>query len=114
MSQEEKKSLLNPVGVVRKIQTYPSGTMGIAVVDLSLAPAGSELYVQPSEGRLRLEVEVANDNATKWKNALGAEQERNKQLRDEVRQARELLRRCASFQLNPDLNGAIEQFLLQD
>lgn len=75
---------------------------------------GTELFVQPSEGRLKLEIEVANDNVLKWQNALGVQQERNKQLRDEVLHARELLRRCASFQLNPDLNGAIEQFLLQD
>lgn len=47
---------------------------------------GTELYVQPSEGRLKLEVEVANDNALKWQNALGIQQERNKQLRDEVRE----------------------------
>lgn len=95
---ENKKSVLNPIGkVICAAQAATGGTIGIAQVDLSLAPEGTELYVQPSEGRLKLEVEVANDNALKWQNALGIQQERNKQLRDEVRQARELLRRCASF-----------------
>lgn len=30
---------------------------------------GTELYVQPSESRLKLEIEVANDNALKWQQA---------------------------------------------
>lgn len=70
--------------------------------------------MQPSAGRLKLEVEVANDNALGWKNALGLQQERNKQLRTDLREARALLNRCASFELNPDLKASIDRFLLQD
>lgn len=110
---QNKKSVLNPVGKAQAILVGET-TMTMVLCDQSLVPVGTELYVKPSEGRLKLEIEVANDNALKWQNALGTQQARNKQLRVEVRQARELLRRCASFQLNPDLNGAIEQFLLQD
>lgn len=118
MSQEEKKSLLNPVGKVTTIQYDFPGigmmTLGTALIDLSLAPEGTELFVQPSESRLRLEVEVANDNATKWKKALNQQQDFNVQLRIDLREARALLRRCASFDLNPDLNGSIERFLAKD
>lgn len=111
----DKKSVLNPVGkVVCRLETPHGGTTGIAQVDLSLAPVGTELYVQPSEGRLKLEIEVANDNALAWQKALSAEQVRNKQLRTDLQEARALLQRSGSFELNADLNHRIEQFLRQD
>lgn len=97
MSQEQKNSLLDPVGkVLCQAQTAGGGMIGIAQVNLSLAPVGCELYVQPSEGRLKLEVEVANDNAMHWKHTLMTCQAQKKRLR-------EALRKIASIQDN--LNG---------
>lgn len=46
---------------------------------------GCELYVQPSEGRLKLEVEVANDNAMHWKHTLMTCQAQKKRLREALR-----------------------------
>lgn len=39
----------------------------IAIFDASQVPEGSELYVTPSDSRLSLEVEVANENAAHHK-----------------------------------------------
>ena len=120
MSNQEKKnslpgdSKLNPVGKVICAMPQDGVAIGIAQVDLSLAPVGCELYVQPSEGRLKLEVEVANDNAMHWKRGLKLQQERNRQIREDLRDARALLIRCASFELNPKLKEEIDGFLLKD
>jgi len=44
---------------------------------------GCELYVQPKDSRLNLEVKVANANALHWKKALQEANDRNHQLRQE-------------------------------
>ena len=109
-------SLLNPVGIVAKIPTGPmtrgeQTMIGIAHIDLSLAPEGTELFVQPSEGRLKLEIEVANDNALKWQDALKEQVARSTRLRCDLDKARTLLRRAASFTLYPDLQRDIDALL---
>lgn len=95
MSQEEKKSLLNPVGKVTTIKYNFPGigemTLGTALIDLSLAPEGSELYVQPSEGRLRLEVEVANDNAQNWRKRFEQQAEFSQKLLQSTAEVKALL-----------------------
>ena len=56
---------------------------------------GCELYVQPKDSRLKLEVEVANENAMHWKGNLEKAHNANSALRKEVRQMATLLRRLA-------------------
>lgn len=53
---------------------------------------GCELYVQPKDSRLTLEIQVANDNALHWKVALGKANIRNAELRTETYRLRDLLR----------------------
>lgn len=89
MSQEEKKSLFAPVGKAQKFRSMNGEvTMTLAIFDASQVPEGSDLYVQPKDSRLKLEIEVANDNALHWKNALGLANERNRQQRKENRDLR--------------------------
>lgn len=54
---------------------------------------GCELYVQPSEGRLKLEDKVANDNALYYKGGLQKANERNSNLRKRLAIAEALLGR---------------------
>lgn len=124
MSNQEKKnslpedSRLNPVGVVSAIQSYPqmrggTTTIGVAHVDLSLAPVGSELYVKPSVGRLTCEVQVANDNALHWKEGLNKANIRTAEQRTEkykvMAQLREVGRRFNNGTLTAaDVANAIE------
>jgi hypothetical protein len=92
----EQNSVLNPVGKVQTMTvTFPQigeMTIGVAHVDLNRAPEGSELYVHPKEGRLKLEVDVANANALGWKQALDAANIRVAELRTEKYRLRELVR----------------------
>lgn len=81
--------------VIAAAQVATGGMIGIAQVDLSLAPVGSELYVQPSEGRLRLELEVANDNAMSWKRSLETQHTANTKLRQRCARLEALLRNLA-------------------
>lgn len=67
--------------------------------------------MQPSEGRLKLEIEVANDNALKWQNALHTQVARSTNLRMDLEKAVALLRRAGSFELNLDLQRSIEEFI---
>ncbi len=91
-NQEEKNSVLKPVGKVLCVaQTATGGMIGIAQVDINLAPVGTELFVQPSEGRLKLEIEVANENALHWQKALRDANERITELRNEKYRLRDLL-----------------------
>lgn len=91
-------SLLNPVGkVLCQAQAATGGMIGIAQVDLALAPVGSVLYVQPSEGRLTCEVEVANANALHWKAGLEQAHIRVAELRTVKYQLRALLRSTILF-----------------
>lgn len=93
MSNSEKNSLLNPVGKVLCLaQTMTGETIGIAQVNASLAPVGSELFVQPSVGRLKLEVEVANENALHWQDGLRKANVLAAELRTEKYRLRDLLR----------------------
>lgn len=94
----EKISLLSSVGkVLCQAQTATGVTIGIAQVDLSLAPVGSELYVQPKDSRLKLEVEVANENALHWQEGLRKANEQCREKRTELNRCRELLRRVHSL-----------------
>lgn len=93
MSNSEKNSLLNPVGKVLCLaQTMTGETIGIAQVNASLAPVGCELFVQPSVGRLKLEVEVANENALHWQDGLRKANVLAAELRTEKYRLRDLLR----------------------
>lgn len=99
MSNQVKKnslpndSMLNPVGkVLCQAQSATGGTIGVAQVNLALAPVGSELYVRPSEGRLTCEVEVANANALHWKAGLEQANIRNAELRTVKYQLRAFIR----------------------
>lgn len=98
-NQMKKNSLpndskLNPVGkVLCEAMIATGGTIGIAQVNLALAPVGSVLYVQPSAGRLTCEVEVANANALHWQDGLKNANERNSTLRKRLALAEALLSR---------------------
>ena len=58
---------------------------------------GSELFVQPSVGRLRLEVEVANENALHWQDGLRKANVRAAELRTQLYRTRDLLRQVHSL-----------------
>lgn len=93
MSNNEKNSLLNPVGKVLCLaQTMTGETIGIAQVNASLAPVGCELFVQPKDSRLKLEVEVANENALHWQDGLRKANVLAAELRTEKYRLRDLLR----------------------
>lgn len=81
MNQVEKKSLVAPVGkaMMLGLPILQTGKT-IAIFDESQVPEGTELYVQPSEGRLKLEVQVANDNATKWRKLFEQQTDMSKKL----------------------------------
>lgn len=124
MSQQDKRSLLNPVGKVTTIKYNFPGigevTLGTALIDLSLAPEGSELYVQPSEDRLRLEVEVADANASGWKKALEEAHDRIRKLRGramhleaELKRARKLLLNIHDSQFPSSYSDDIREFLFK-
>jgi len=94
----DSKSVLAPVGkVIVAAQTATGNQIGIAQVDLSLAPVGSELFVQPSVGRLKLEVEVANENALHWQDGLRKANVRAAELRTQLYRTRDLLRQVHSL-----------------
>ncbi|MNQ24773.1 hypothetical protein D3C85_379770 [compost metagenome] len=94
----DSNSVLRPVGkVICEAMVATGGTIGIAQVNLSLAPVGCELYVQPKDSRLKLEVEVANDNALHWQEGLRKANTRNSEVRSELRRCQELLRRVHSL-----------------
>lgn len=98
MSNNEKNSLLNPVGkVICLAQTASGETIGIAQVNASLAAVGCELYVQPKDSRLKLEVEVANENALHWQNGLKKANILAAELRTEKYRLRDLLRATKLF-----------------
>lgn len=118
MSNQVKKnslpndSMLNPVGkVLCQAQSATGGTIGVAQVNLALAPVGSELYVRPSEGRLTCEVEVANANALHWKAGLEQANERNAENRMLLNRARQIMRRVAEYGVSPAIKGDINKFL---
>ena len=94
----DSKSVLAPVGkVICEAMVATGGTVGIAQVDISRAPVGSELFVQPSVGRLRLEVEVANENALHWQDGLRKANVRAAELRTQLYRTRDLLRQVHSL-----------------
>lgn len=108
---EPVKSILAPVGVASPMTGTPQWTM--AVFDAKDVPAGTELYVQPSEGRLKLEVEVANENAVHWRQQLTTANLQIATMRTELYrtkgQLREISRRFNNGTLTaPDLTQAIE------
>lgn len=89
----EKSKLREPVGKVSALPDLTTGKMtGVAIIDLDLAPEGSELYVQPSVSRLTLEVEVATDNALHWRDQLSKSQDNYRAVRDSLREAQRILR----------------------
>lgn len=77
---DSKKSLLEPVGIAQAMQGT-NGGFTMAVFQASQVPVDCELYVQPKDSRLRLEVEIANENALHWKDGLSHANERCAQLR---------------------------------
>lgn len=84
----EKSKLREPVGKVSALPDPTTGKMtGVAIIDLDLAPEGSELYVQPSVSRLTLEVEVAVDNAIHWRESLAKAQRELRHVRGQLREA---------------------------
>ena len=91
---EQKNSLLNSVGKAESFgkDLFPTGKT-IAVFEASQVPVGTELFVQPSDSRLTLEVLVANDNAKHWKDSLSQTNARNKILRVKLARAQDMLRR---------------------
>lgn len=107
---QNQHSLLNPVGKAQSI-LVGTKTMTMVLCEPSVVPEGTELFVQPSEGRLKLEVEVANDNAQKWKACHQSQLEANSVILKKLSVARTLLRRAASFTLNPDLQRDIDALL---
>lgn len=92
MSQEQKKSLTLPVAVAEAMPGT-NGGFTMAVFPADQVPVGCELYVQPKGSRLRLEVEVANENALHWKDGLQKANERNSNLRKRLAIAEALLGR---------------------
>lgn len=101
----EKNSLLEPVGKVLCLAETPNGSMiGIAQVNASLAPVGSELYVQPKDSRLKLEVAVANENALHHKKVC---EDRG----EWIHKARKLLRRAQENGMPSVLAEDIKKFL---
>lgn len=104
-NQEKKNSLFQPVGKAQAM-TGTNVAWTMAVFEGSQVPVDAELYLQPSEGRLKLEVEVANDNALHWHNNLVATQGKYKLARMRVRQ---LERRKIS--LEAELKRAKEMLL---
>lgn len=104
--------MLNSVGkVLCQAQSATGGTIGIAQVNLALAPVGSVLYVQPSEGRLTCEVEVANANALHWKAGLEQSNERNAENRMLLNRARQIMRQVKEYGVPSVLMGDINKFL---
>lgn len=106
--------------VICEAMAATGGTIGIAQVGLSQAPVGSELYVTPSDKRLSLEVEVANDNAQHWQDGLNKANARNTGLRKQLYRSRDLLRRVHSLvnqnnvdvrtpAIGEELGGLLEQ-----
>lgn len=99
-----------PVGKVTamKVEFPQIGemTIGIAQVDLNLAPVGSELFVTPSDKRLMLELEVANENAAHH-------QQQCVKRGDALHVYRKLLRKLAqpASGLAPDLVAEINRTL---
>lgn len=89
----EKSKLREPVGKVSTLLDPTTGKMtGVAIVNLDQAPEGSELYVQPNDSRLALEVEVATENALHWRDQLSKSQENYRAVRDSLREAQKMLR----------------------
>lgn len=76
---KEKNSLLNPVGKASPMPGTPAWTM--AIFEANTVPEGTELFVQPKDSRLTLEIQVANDNALHWHTAYKNLAERHSQLR---------------------------------
>lgn len=102
MDTQNKHSLLTPVGVVAAIPTSTAirggqTMIGVAHIDLSLAPVGTELFVQPSESKLRLEIEVANENALHWQNCYNRTNTRVAQQRTEKYKALGEVRELKQF-----------------
>lgn len=110
---QNKNSVLNPVGKAQAILVGET-MMSMVLCDQSLVPVGTELFVQPSEGRLKLEIKVANDNALKWQNALDVQQERNKQLRDKLIKALAFLQRAESLLPCSPLRRDVYKFLQEE
>lgn len=111
-NQEKKNSLFQPVGKAQAM-TGTNGAWTMAVFEGSQVPVDAELYLQPSEGRLRLEVEVANDNALHWKEGLNKANIRTAEQRTEkykvMAQLREVGRRFNNGTLTAaDVANAIE------
>ena len=105
-------SMLNPVGkVIAVTDMWTQMPIGIAQVNIALAPVGSELYVRPSEGRLTCEVEVANANALHWKDGLNKANERHAETRMLLNRARGLLRLVKEYGVPSVLQGDINKFL---
>lgn len=89
----EKSKLREPVGKVSALFDPTTGKMtGVVIVNLVQAPEGSELYVQPNDSRLALEVEVATDNALHWREKLGEAHIANSKLREQLRDMRTAMR----------------------
>ena len=104
-NQEKKNSLLSPVG---KADPMPgtNGAFTMAVFEASQVPVGVELYLQPKDSRLRLEVEVANDNASHWHGHLVASHAKSKKLRQMLRKLQ-----LPESGLAPDLVAEIGRLL---
>lgn len=72
---------------------------------------GSELYVQPKDSRLRLEVEVANDNASKWHGHLVEANARNRRLRLLLRRIQTLIQQDGVDFRTPEMREDADNFM---
>jgi hypothetical protein len=106
----DSKNLFAPVGKAMMLGVPELATgKTIVIFDASQVPEGCDLYVQPSVGRLKLEVEVANDNCLHFKElAL----KRGGKMLSMRRLLRELQQPASG--LAPDLVAKIEKLLQEE
>lgn len=107
---DSKKSLFAPVGQAMMLGLPILATgKTIAIFDASQVPEGCDLYVQPKDSRLKLEIEVANDNCLHFKELAmkrGGKMLRMRRLLRELQQPA-----CG---LAPDLVAKIEKLLQEE
>lgn len=108
----QPRSLLKPVGIASPLTGTPNWTM--AVFEKDLVPEGTELFVQPSDSRLCLEVEVSNDNAMHWKDRLEKANAHITQLKQRAQLAENKAGLCQLFIEDLEESGLkLEDDLLQ-
>lgn len=67
--------------------------------------------MQPKDSRLKLEVEVANENSLHWQKSLREANERNHVLRKRVRQAEFLFGKLVGGGITAELSNEISDFI---